>query len=412
MPSFPSGSFLSRSPAVSALRVADYRRFWLSATASGFGLNLWFLVASWQVLMLTDSQLQVGLVGGLAAAPSLVLSLIGGALTDRVDRRRILLFALGAFGLLCILSGALDSTRAIRAWHLLVVAVAIGVADAASNPAWQTLLVELLGKQRLLAANALGQLGEFSGEVIAPLLGGLLIAAVGSAPVYGLAAGALAAALLLMAAVRPPHTTRSNGPSTVPLGSQIREGLAYTLRTPPFPALLLVSASSIFGATIFPLIPVYARDELAVGAGGFGVLAASIAAGMMAGALLITAIGEVRRRGWTILGTRTLWFGAMAGFALSNDYGLSIALLFVMGASGAVAQNLVQTWFLARADDRMRGRVMSIVRITDSFEPLGFVVGGALASSLGNQTALLVSAALGTAVLLLAFVSSVSLRAE
>ena len=92
--------------------------------------------------------------------------------------------------------------------------------------------------------------------------------------------------------------------------------------------------------------------------------------------------------------------------------GLSIALLFVMGAAGAVAQNLVQTWFLAGADDQMRGRVMSIVRITDSFEPLGFVVGGALASGLGNRTALLVSAALGATVLLSAFSSSVSLRRE
>ena len=411
MPSFPKSSFLSRSPAVSTLRVVEYRRFWLSATASGFGLNLWFLAASWQVLLLTDSQLQVGLVGGLAAAPSLALSLVGGALTDRLDRRRMLLTALCAFGLLCMLSAALDASRMLEAWHLLLIAAGIGVADAASNPAWHTLLVELIGRQRLLAANALGQLGEFGGEVIAPLLGGLLIAASGSASVYGIAAGALAAALLFMTAVRLPHT-RSNSPSKGPLRSEIREGLAYTLRTPPFPALLLVSASSIFGAAIFPLIPVYARDELAVGASGFGVLAASIAAGMMAGASVVAAVGEVRRRGWTILVTRAVWFGAMAGFALCNHYGLSIALLFVMGAAGAVAQNLVQTWFLARADDQMRGRVMSIVRITDSFEPLGFVVGGALASGLGNQTALLVSAALGATMLLSAFASSVSLRTE
>ena len=408
---FPKSSFLSRSSAVSTLRVVEYRRFWLSATASGFGLNLWFLAASWQVLQLTDSQLQVGLVGGLAAAPSLALSLVGGALTDRLDRRRMLLTALGAFGLLCMLSAALDASHTLEAWHLLLIAAGIGVADAASNPAWHTLLVELIGRQRLLAANALGQLGEFGGEVIAPLLGGLVIAASGSASVYGIAAGALAAALLFMTAVRPPQT-RSDSPSKGPLRSEIREGLAYTLRTPPFPALLLVSASSIFGAAIFPLIPVYARDELAVGARGFGVLAASIAAGMMAGASLVAAVGEVRRRGWTILVTRAVWFGAMAGFALSNHYGLSIALLLVMGAAGAVAQNLVQTWFLARADDQMRGRVMSIVRITDSFEPLGFVVGGALASGLGNQTALLVSAALGATMLLSAFASSVSLRTE
>ena len=412
MPSSPPRGVLARSHALSAMAEPEYRRLWLSATANGFALNLWFLTAAWQVLLLTDSQFQVGLVGGLASAPSVALSLLGGALTDRLDRRRILLASLGVFGSVALVSGALGSAGSLEAWHLLLAATVIGVADAFSSPAWHTVVVDLIGKRRLLAANALGQIGEFSGEVIAPLLAGVLIAAAGPAPVFYAAAGVLAAAVLFMAGVRLPRTPRETrqDSSSERLVGEIRDGLAYSLRTPPLPALLAVSASSIFAGAIFPLIPVYARDELAVGAGGFGVLAASLAAGMMCGALLMAAIGEVARRGRTILLARALWFGAMAGFAVSDHYLLSIALLFVMGAGGAVANNLVQTWVLTLADDRMRGRVTSIFRITDSFEPLGFVVGGALASGIGNQTALLVCAAAGAAVVVGAFACSASIR--
>ena len=100
----------------------------------------------------------------------------------------------------------------------------------------------------------------------------------------------------------------------------------------------------------------------------------------------------------------------MAGFAVSDIYGLSVALLFIMGAGGAIANNLLVTQFQTHAEDRMRGRVMSILRITDSFEPLGFVVGGALATLFGNQEALLISAVAGASMLALTFARSTSIR--
>ena len=404
-------SILDRSPAISALRVPEYRLFWLSAAGGGFGLNLWFLAAAWLVLERTDSQLAVGLVGGLAAVPSLILSLLGGALSDRVDRRRILVGALVAFALLALISGALESSDVVESWHILLIAAGIGLADAVSHPAWHTLVVDLIGTKRLLAANALGQIGEFLGEVVAPLLAGLLLAASGPAPVFYLAGGVLSLAALLMIGLQNPRPVpRQDEPR--PLLEEIRSGLAYTLRTPPFPALLAISASSIFAAAVFPLLPVYARDELEVGAEGFGVLAASLAAGMVSGAVLMAALGQLPRPGWSLLGARAVWFAAMAGFAVCELYALSILLLFAMGLAGAIANNLILTRFQIRADERMRGRVMGIVRIAESFEPLGFVVGGALASALGNQTALLLCAAAGAAVLVTTLALSASIRSE
>ena len=120
---------------------------------------------------------------------------------------------------------------------------------------------------------------------------------------------------------------------------------------------------------------------------------------MMLGALALAARGDVRRQGRAILYSRIAWFLAMAAFALSEWFALSLALLVAMGAAGAVLTNLVLTRFQVSADDRMRGRVMSVARIADSFDPLGAVLGGALASVMAPDVALLLCVAVGMAAL-------------
>lgn len=386
------------STAIQALGIPDYRRYWLASGLTGFGLNFWFLGAAWVVLELTDSALQVGLLNGLAAAPSILLSLVGGALTDRIDRRRMLVGARLAWAAACLVTALLVSSGRIEAWQVLATAAVIGVADAASTPAWHTLLVDIVGKSRLVVTNALAQVAEFGGELVAPLAAGIVIASRGSGPVFYLAAGLLFAAALLMARIR----ARADGPVTedatvAPRGllSDIGAGLAYTLHTRPFPGLLALSSLSLLSAAVLPLVPVYARDVLEVGPGGFGVMAAALATGMLGGAFAMAAVGDVGRPGLVILGARVIWFAAMAGFAVSGVFPLSVALLVVMGVAGAVTNNLILTQFQVHAEDRMRGRVMSIQRIAESLDPLGAVVGGALASMVGGEAALLLCAAAG-----------------
>ena len=408
--------FFAATGAAEALRIPDYRRYWLSSGLTSFALNFWFLGAAWLVLELTDSPFAVGLVGGLAAAPSLLLSLLGGAIADRVDRRRLLVAARLGWTLQCAVGGLLVSGGRIEAWHVLALTFAFGIADAASTPAWQTLLVDIIGRSRLVSANALDQIAEFGGELIAPLIAGAIIASMGPAPLFYLAAALLAVAALLMALVRTrvpvlsiAEGHREVGPRRDVL-AEIRAGLAYTARTPPFPALLAVSALSLLSAAVFPLVPLYARDVLEVGPRGFGVMAAALAAGMLAGALVMAALGEVGRPHRVMLVARAAWFLAMAAFAVSEGFALSLTLLVAMGASGAISGNLLVTQFQRHAEDRMRGRVMSIQRIADSLEPVGAVVGGALASLLGPEPALLLCAALGALALGAITLGSPSLR--
>ena len=406
-------SALRDSRAIEALRDRDYRRYWLAQAAGGFGMSLWFVSAAWLMLELTDSPLMVGLINGFAAAPSIVLSVVGGALADRLDRRRLLVGALAAWSALALITGLLAATGIEQGWILLLVAGGLGVADAASNPAWQTLVVDLVGTTRLVAANALAQISEFGGELIAPIAAGLVIATWSSTPVFLAAALVMAFGAIAMNTLKaqPAKVSPTTEKRTGVLGD-IRGGLGYTLRTAPFPGLLAVSATTLFSAAVFPLVPLYGRDVLEVGAAGYGAMAAALGGGMMAGALLLASRGDVGRPGRAILWSRVMWFVAMAAFALSDWFAVSIALLFAMGAAGAISTNLVLTRFQLSADDRMRGRVMSVARIADSFDPLGAVLGGALASVLAPDIALLACAAAGLAAMVVIRVVSPRTLAE
>jgi hypothetical protein len=165
--------------------------------------------------------------------------------------------------------------------------------------------------------------------------------------------------------------------------------------------LLALSSLSLLSAAVLPLVPLYARDVLEVGARGYGVLGAALAGGMLAGALVLAAIGHVARPHLAIVAARLAWFASMAGFAVSGSFALSVALLAIIGLSGALSTNLTLTQFQVHAEDRMRGRVMSIERIADSLDPVGMVLGGALATLVGPQPALLACAGVGAALLAL-----------
>lgn len=399
--------------------VRDFRMLWLSNTGVSFALNVWFLATAWLVFSLTDSQLWVGIVGGSAALSGIALSLVGGAVTDRSDRRRLLAISLLLFAAFAAAAGALDSTGRVGPVHLLGLAVLIGAVDAFSNPAYRTMVVDLVGPFRLTGANAVSQIGEFAGEVVAPLFVAVLIATRGTGAVYFASSGVLVLSAIVMILVRNGHrgstldtealdATPNPEPSSAL--TDLREGFRYAAQAPAVLPLLALSSASIFGAMVFPLLPVYAKEELQVGVAGFGVLSAAIAAGMAAGALSMAAVKRMPQGGLAIVVSHLVVYGSMAGFAVSRSYALSVVLLFALGVGTAIASNLITTALQGRVADHVRGRVMSMFRITESFEPLGLIVGGAMAVVVGNSLALLVGAAAGTAVVVLLFARSHALR--
>ena len=179
---------------------------------------------------------------------------------------------------------------------------------------------------------------------------------------------------------------------------------------PAIRVLLVLEMTTIFAVAIFPMMPVYARDVLDVGATGFGILSASLGAGFMVGSVIATTLGGVSRKFKIMLIFVTLWDGPMAIFAFSSIFPLSVTLVFIMGIGGAVWNNFIITALQTVSDDEIRGRVMSIHTIVNQFVPLGWMISGTLASVISIEFPLLMGAALGTPVAVLIYLRSPALR--
>ncbi len=396
-----------RPAAFDVLALRDYRYFWLAGAAGDFALGIWFFATAWAVLELTNSKAWVGVVGGAAGAPPLVLGLFGGVISDRFSKVRLVQAGSVLFGAVLVTSAVAVQVAPITPWHFLTFALLIGVIGSFHGGSSKALVAELVDRTQLVSANALNELAEFAGEIAAPLLVGGIIAASGTAPAYWVAVSAGIVAVLLIGRLRAPGTSQGGAWSVV---RDVVDGISYLRHEAPYTALLAIAATALFGSMITPLIPVYARDVLDVGAVGFGVLAAALGAGLAAGSIYLTVAGDIRRKALLILVTFAAADAAIVGFAFSRSYPVSVVLIFLVGLGSAIGGNMVVTLFQMRADEAFRGRVMSVYYITASLVPLGAILGGFTAAAFGNETALVVSGLAAFVPVVLAYAASPTLR--
>lgn len=249
---------------MAVLELRGYRNFWISGAFSDIGLNIWFLAAVWLVLDLTDSVAWVGLVGGITAAPAL-LTILGGALGDRWDRRNIVLGSPVAWFAMGLVIALVVMTDAIEPWHILLGALTVALADSIGGPANGALIVDLVGKPRLLAATSMGELANYTGEIVAPLLVGVLISGVGIDSTFYAATIALGIGVYFILRIPLSRETVDKSGVQQSLFADIRDGFRYALRVRGIAPLLLLASRMLFGAALFPMIPIYARDVLEVG---------------------------------------------------------------------------------------------------------------------------------------------------
>ncbi|MBM3956944.1 MAG: MFS transporter [Gemmatimonadetes bacterium] len=386
-----------------------FRALLASTGASDLATAMRVAAQSWLVLELTDSSLWVGAVAGVRAVPAVLLALVGGVVTDRVDKRALLFVSRLVLGFAAAAIGLLVAWGQIHPWHLVLLSVAGGVVIAFHGPALWALVGDLVPGRGLASANGLMALTYNVGDMAGPAVAGAVIAGAGTEVAFWAIGGGYGGAALLLIALAPQRR-----PASLPAASilrDLRDGLSYARRTQPLPWLcILIAVTSVFGVAVFPLIPTYARDILDVGASGYGLLAGALGAGALAGAVAISAFGNHPRKGLVIVLSGVVWDAGMIGFGFSRVFPLSLALLFVMGAAGAYWMNAAVTAFLSVAGPAMRGRVMGLYVLAAEFFPLGWLYGGALASAVGNEWALVISACGGTPVTLLAYALSPDLR--
>ncbi len=345
------------------LRRRNFALYWSGQAVSLTGTWMQVLAQSWVVVGFTSSAMALGWLNVANTLPMMALTLFGGVLADRFDKRRILIVTQVALMALAFAMAALYGFHLLRLWHIYALALCNGVASAYDMPANQALTPELVERDEIPHAIALNQASFHGSRIIGPALAGVLIAAMGVTSAFianGLSFFAVIGSLLL---IHPRPITR-RAPQGSPLLA-MREGFQYVRERTRL--LVLMAFSVLMAFFIFPnfmvMMPHYAKEVLRVDTKGYGALMASSGVGALLGSLLLLGVRKERRVLRISLGMGGIVV-AMAILAGSRFLLLSCVAIFVNSVCFSSIGGLSATIVQEAVPDHLRGRVMSLNTLT------------------------------------------------
>ncbi|MGB5951716.1 MAG: MFS transporter [Ornithinimicrobium sp.] len=346
------------SAVFAALSVRNYRIYAAGALVSNTGTWMGRVAQDWVVLtQLTQGSAQaLGIVTGLQFLPMLLFAPLGGALSDRFAKRRVMFFAQGVMAATAVAMGVLVLLGTMTLWQMYVLAFVQGTAAAIDAPARQSFVSELVPPERVTNAVGLNSASFNGGRLIGPGLAGLLIAAVGSGPTLLLNAATFVAvmvALVMLDSARLRPSPRSQG------RGQIREGIRYVRGRPDILLIMgIVFVHGTFGMNFQLTNALMATEVFNLGVKEFGLLGSLMAIGSLGGALLAA---KRERPRWRML------LGSFAGFtlctallALAPSYALYAVLLVPTGLTALTVMVTANSMVQLSVDAAVRGRVMSL----------------------------------------------------
>ena len=374
----------------SSLSVRNFRVYWLGMLVSLIGTWIQQVALSWLVFELTNSVLLLGVVGFLGSIPILILSLFGGILADRLNKRNILITTQVIFMFLAFTLAILTQLKVIAPYQIMIIAILNGIVMAFDAPARQSIVVELVGKTNLFNAIALNSVAFNSSRIIGPALAGILIATIGMSGCFYINGVSFLAVIVALYSIRIGHVyipSKSHGAL-----KDLKDGLNFIKNNRLILALIsMVGVVSLFGVAHVVLMPVFANDLLKVGIKGLGVLMSAAGCGALFGALILARLGDFRHKGKLLVYSAMVFSLSLIIFSLSKVYLLSICALILIGFSSVTAVALVNTLLQTKVEDRFRGRVMSVFMITFAgMMPFGNLIAGGLAHTMGVSFAVMV----------------------
>ncbi len=378
-----------------ALRHRDFRLFWIGQLISQIGTWMQSVAQAWLVLELTHSPLQLGIVSALQFTPVLLFSPVGGVLSDRFAKRKVLLVSQTAMQLQAFVLAALVWSGRIQYWHVAVLAAIYGLGRAIDIPARHSYVTDLVGRSDLANAVALNSVIMNGARIVGPAVAGLLIAAFGVALAFFLNGVSFVAVLVALVAIRTEGRPDINGR----LG--IREGvlgaLSYAAATPPVAFTLgLMVVVSLVVLNFNVVVPLVARDVLNQGANGFGLLMSALGAGAVAGAFGVALF----RRGqpplkFLVASAATLCAGLMA-LAAAGHFAVAALVLALLGCCQILFTTGCNTTLQLVAPNELRGRVMGLYTVTFAgMTPFGSLLVGWVAEHQGIRLACAAGGAIG-----------------
>ncbi len=368
---------------LSALRHRDYRIYWSGSVVSFLGTWLQGTALSWLVRSLSPSPLMLGLVGFCSSLPMFALSLFGGVLADRMDKKRALMATQASLGIFAGVLAWLTLSGVIRLPHIFAIALASGTAAALDAPLRHSFVFHLVSKEDLPAAIALNSAAFNSARIVGPALAGIVVAHWGEGVCFVLNALSFGAVLAALAFVSTDARPGADPSSSV--WSDLLGGLEYIRSHRTIGGLIgIIAVPSLLVFPYGALMPILAKDILGTGVKGFGGMLSAAGVGALAGASLLTLLTQRFGRGRVMLSALALQGSALVMLAWCRVYPVSLAALVAAGFGMVSFVSSVNAGLQTLASERMRGRVMGAYVFTFlGLGPLGSLAVGALAEGWG-----------------------------
>jgi len=364
-----------------ALRHRNFRLFWCGQLISLIGTWMQSVAQAWLVLELTHSSFKLGMVTALQFLPMLFLSFFTGPFIDYLEKRRIIICTQFSLMALAFILAILDWTGVVQYWHVVILAILLGIVNTIDMPARQSFIIEMVGREDLMNAIALNSSIFNAARAIGPAMAGLLIANAGTASCFffnGLSFMAVLWCLFLITVKGNPHEERKS----YSIIKDIRETIHYIKNTPALLiTILLVAVISIFGTNFNVLVPVFTKMELNRDAAAFGFLMSSFGVGALLGAVSLTLLSRYGPHPIFLLGGGICLSTFLILLGFQKSYSLTALLLGCAGCSMVIFFGMANTTIQLNTEHRLRGRVMSIYTLTFAgFSPFGSIFAGSVSN--------------------------------
>lgn len=366
-----------------SLKHKKFFYLWLGQLISitGTQMQLWALF--WHVNQLDDNPIALGGIGMARFLPVVIFSLIGGALADSMDRRRVMFTTQSIAALLALTLALFTQFGQVTIWHIYFITALQAVVVAFDGPSRQALIPNLVPKKDLPNAFSMTFTAFQAGAVIGPALSGVFIASFGQEAVYYFNALSFAAVLLALFMIGDVPQSIAEKSAGVSLNS-IADGIRFILSKPIIFSTMMIDFVATFFASASTLMPIIAKDVLNVGVVEYGYLSAASAVGAVAVALVISQVKEIRRQG-TVFVTAVIVFGiATIIFGVTKSFFVAWLAIAVTGGADGVSTIVRNTIRQLQTPDHVRGRMTSINQIFFMGGPqLGEIEAGAVAQFFG-----------------------------
>ena len=387
-----------------AFRSRNFALLWTGSFVANVGIWMQSVAMGWLIYSLTNSASWLGRVGFASAAPTLLLGLLGGAIIEHTDRRRLLCGCSLLFSACGLSLAAITISGVVQIWMIILISLVSGVATSFFMPVFQALLPATVPPAMLMNAISLNSISFNVARIIGPVIGGLVMTKLGVGWCFGVnGLGFLVMFAAGLALDMPPRKVVARAH----IGHALRDGVDYARRHPLIRALLVLCITmSLFGFPYIVLMPAVARDVLHLQADGFTFLFSAVGAGAVTGGLALAAAGDVRHKGLLVVSCSCIFGLLLIVLSSVQTFAVAMCVLALVGFAMIICIASLNTLIQMTVADEMRARVMSMMTVSLYGLPtlgawflgsLGDRIGITHALSLGGGVVAVVAVAIGLA---------------